>query len=322
MHYGVGVALTRRIPAEEMTIVPSPSAVSLACARLGWAVADIAALTLHGRPLELLNAYLQPGGRLIVLSEGAETPAAVAGLLRGHGYGLSRMWVLEHMAGSQERMVAGAAETWQANDIADFNTIAIECIAGANIPIMPRVPGLPDGAFHNDGQLTKREVRSITLAALAPIPGQLLWDVGAGCGSVAIEWMRTHPSCRAVAVERDADRRRLIADNAAALGVPGLDIVAGEAPKALQALPEPDAAFVGGGLSGEGVLESCWSALKPGGRLVANAVTIEGEAALAAWQGRTGGALTRIAISRTEPIGAYHSWRQSMPVTQLVATKR
>jgi precorrin-6B C5,15-methyltransferase / cobalt-precorrin-6B C5,C15-methyltransferase len=322
MHYGVGVALTRRIPAEEMTIVPSPSAVSLACARLGWAVADIAALTLHGRPLELLNAYLQPGARLIVLSEGAETPTAVAGLLRAHGYRMSRMRVLEHMAGPQERIVAGTAETWQASDIAEFNTIAIECIADANVPIMPRVPGLPDSAFHNDGQLTKREVRAITLAALAPVPGQLLWDVGAGCGSVAIEWMRTHPSCRAVAIERDAARRRHIADNAAALGVPGLDIVAGEAPKALQALPKPDAAFVGGGLSGEGVLESCWSALKPGGRLVANAVTIEGEAALAAWQGRTGGALTRIAISRTEPIGVYHGWRQSMPVTQLAATKR
>jgi precorrin-6B C5,15-methyltransferase / cobalt-precorrin-6B C5,C15-methyltransferase len=322
MHYGVGVALARRIPAEEMTVIPSTSAASLACARLGWAVSEAAALTLHGRPLELLNAYLQPGARLVVLSEGAETPAAVAGLLHARGYPMSRMWVLEHMGGPKERIVAGTAGNWQVGDVAGFNTIAIECIADANVPLLPRVPGLPDDAFHHDGQLTKREVRAITLATLAPVPGQLLWDVGAGCGSVAIEWMRTHPSCRAVAIERNRERRRHIADNAAALGVPGLEIVAGEAPEALHALPEPDAAFVGGGLSAEGTLESCWSALKPGGRLVANAVTVEGEAALAAWQGWTGGTLTRIAISHAEPIGAYRGWRQSMPVTQLAATKR
>ncbi|HYB10702.1 MAG TPA: precorrin-6y C5,15-methyltransferase (decarboxylating) subunit CbiE [Alphaproteobacteria bacterium] len=322
MHYGVGVALARRIPAEEMAIIPSPSAVSLACARLGWAVADVVALTLHGRPLELLNAYLQPGARLVILSDGKKTPAAVAGLLRSGGFRMSRMWVLEHMGGPEERVVAGTAETWKALDIADFNTVAIECAADTALPVLPRIPGLPDSAFHHDGQLTKQEVRAITLAALAPIPGQLLWDVGAGCGSVAIEWMRTHHTCRAVAIERDADRRRNIADNASALGVPGLDVVAGEAPDALKALPQPDAAFVGGGLSSAGVVESCWSALKPGGRLVANAVTIEGEAELVAWQGRTGGALTRIAISRAEPVGGFHGWRQSMPVTQLAATKR
>lgn len=322
MHFGIGVALARRVPAAEMTIIPAPSAFSLACARVAWPLAEVATLTLHGRPLNLLNGYLQPGARLLVLSEDAATPAAVAALLRARGYGGSRLTVLEHMGGPKERIRSFAADHWQANDVADLNTLAIECVADLDAPLLPRVPGLPDSAFHHDGQLTKREVRAVTLAALAPVPGQLLWDVGAGCGSVAIEWMRSHPGCRAIALERDETRRRLIADNAASLGVPKLDIVAGTAPEALRALPSPEAIFIGGGASHPGVLEACWAALKPGGRLVANAVTVEGEASLAAWRARFGGELTRIAIARAEPVGPYSGWRPLMPVTQLAMVKR
>ena len=322
MHFGIGVALARRVPAAEMTIIPAPSAFSLACARLGWPLAEVATLTLHGRPPSLLNFYLQPGARLLVLSENAATPAAVAALLSAHGYGGSRLTVLEHMGGSKERIRSLAADHWQANDVADLNTLAIECIADPGARLLPRVPGLPDSAFYHDGQLTKREIRAVTLASLAPIPGQLLWDVGAGCGSVGIEWMRSDPSCRAVALERDEARRRLIADNAAALGVPKLEIVAGTAPEALHALAAPEAIFVGGGASHGGMIETCWAALKPGGRLVANAVTVEGEASLAAWRARFGGELTRIAVARAEPVGPYSGWRPMMPVTQLAMIKR
>jgi len=322
MHFGIGVALARRVPAAEMTIIPAPSAFSLACARLGWPLPEVATLTLHGRPRDLLNFYLQPGARLLVLSENAATPAAVAALLSAHGYGGSRLTVLEHMGGSKERIRSLAADHWQANDVADLNTLAIECIADPGARLLPRVPGLPDSAFHHDGQLTKREIRAVTLASLAPIPGQLLWDVGAGCGSVGIEWMRSDPSCRAVALERDEARRRLIADNAAALGVPKLEIVAGTAPEALHALAAPEAIFVGGGASHGGMIETCWAALKPGGRLVANAVTVEGEASLAAWRARFGGELTRIAVVRAEPVGPYGGWRPMMPVTQLAMIKR
>lgn len=322
MHFGVGVALARRVSAAEMTIIPAPSAFSLACASLTWPLAEVATLTLHGRPLSMLNGYLQPGARLLILSEDAATPVAVAALLGARGYGGSRLTVLEHMGGPKERILSSTADHWQANDVADLNTLAVECVADPGAPLLPRVPGLPDSAFHHDGQLTKREVRALTLAALAPVPGQLLWDVGAGCGSVAIEWMRSDPGCRAIALERDEGRRRLIADNAAALGAPKLEIAAGAAPEALRSLPAPEAIFVGGGASHPGVLEACWAALKRGGRLVANVVTVEGEASLAAWRARCGGELTRIAVARAEPVGPYSGWRPQMTVTQLAVVKR
>ena len=194
------------------------------------------------------------------------------------------------MGGAAERTVEGRANTW-AGRAADFHTLAVECVAGAGAVVRPRVPGLPDEAFANDGQLTKREVRAVTLAALAPLPRALLWDVGAGSGSVAIEWMRAGGD--AIAIEGDALRVRTIADNAAALGVPNLRIVTGAAPAALEGLDPPDAVFVGGGLTSEGLLEACWRALKPAGRLVANAVTLEGEQVLAEWRARVGGELTR-----------------------------
>lgn len=319
--YGVGVSLLKRIPRAEMAILPGRSAFALAAARLGWPLAEVETLTLHGRPLALLQPFVQPGAKLLILSDGAATPAAVAALLRERGYGASAMTVLEHLDGPQERRLDGKAADWQVNDIADLNTLAVDCAAGPEAALLPRVPGLPDAAFRHDGQMTKREVRAVTLAALAPVAGQLLWDVGAGCGSIAVEWMRAVPRTRAIAVERKAERRAMIAENAEALGAPLLKIVAGTAPDALEGLEAPDAVFVGGGASEPELIEACWQALNPGGRLVANAVTLEGEQALLAWQKANGGSLTRLAVSRAEPVGPFQGWRPLMPVTQYAATK-
>jgi precorrin-6Y C5,15-methyltransferase (decarboxylating) len=316
MSYGIGATLARRVPPAEMIVVPGPGAFDLACARMGWARANVETLTLHGRPLALLHAYVQPGARLLILSENASTPAAVADLLARRGYGRSRITVLEHMGGPLERR-----RNWDEPDIADLNTLAVECITDPGAPLLPRSPGLPDEAFHHDGQLTKREVRAATLAALAPVPGQLLWDVGAGCGSIAVEWMRHHPTCRAVAIEPRRDRLALIAANAESLGCPHLSIVEGKAPAALTDLATPDAVFIGGGITSPGLFETCWQELPPGGRLVANAVTIEGEQVLTSAYTRFGGSLTRIAISRAEPVGPFSGWRPLMPVTQLALLK-
>jgi len=319
--YGVGASLLQRIPRAEMAILPGRSAFTLAAARLGWPLAEVETLTLHGRPLALLQSFIQPGARLLALSEGAQTPAAVAALLTERGYGESLMTVLEHLDGAQERRVDGRAADWGANDLADLNTLAIDCVAGPDAKLLPRTPGLPDEAFRHDGQMTKREVRATTLAALAPVAGQLLWDVGAGCGSIAVEWLRAAPRSRALAIERKAERRAMIAENAESLGTPTLQIIAGEAPAALHGLEAPDAIFIGGGTSNDDLIAACWQALKPGGRLVANAVTLEGEQALLAWQKQQGGALTRIAISRAEPVGPFRGWRPAMPVTQYASIK-
>jgi precorrin-6Y C5,15-methyltransferase (decarboxylating) len=319
--YGVGVSLLKRIRRSEIAILPGRSAFTLSAARIGWPLAEVDCLTLHGRPLAMLHPYIQPNAKLLILSEDAATPAAVAALLTERGYGESRLTVLEHLDGEKERCVEGVAVTWSANDIADLNTIAVDCIAAPDAPLLPRTPGLPDDAFRHDGQMTKREVRAATLSALMPVAGQLLWDVGAGCGSVAVEWMRAAPRARAVAVERKAERRAMIAENAESLGTPLLQIVAGEAPEALYGLEAPDAVFIGGGVSNPGLIEVCWTKLKPGGRLVANAVTLEGEAALLDWHKQHGGNLTRIAVSRAEPVGPFRGWRPMMPVTQYSSTK-
>jgi precorrin-6Y C5,15-methyltransferase (decarboxylating) len=321
MFFGIGVTLARRFDIAEMTIVPAMGAVQLACARLGWAEAEVEALSLVGRPLETLNAYVRPGARLVVLSENAATPETVAEALRASGFGPSPMAVFERMGGSAERRIDGSADGWNANGLADLNTVAIECRPGPGARVLARVPGLPDEVFVHDGQLTKREVRAATLAALGPSPRALLWDVGAGCGSVAIEWLRAERSARAVAVEKSPERAALIAHNATALGVPRLQIVTGEAPQALGSLEAPDAVFVGGGASREGLLDFCWQALAPGGRLVANAVTVEAEAVLVRFAEAHGGELTRLSVSRLEEIGGFHGWLPARPVTQLRAVK-
>ena len=320
--FGIGVTLLRAVPAEETWIVPGVSAFALAAARLGWPLAEVECLTLHGRSFAFLNGVVAPGARLLLLSHDGATPSAVAKALADVGYGPSRLTVLEHMGGAEERRLTGTAEAWSSGRAQALNTVAVECIPGPTAVVRPRVPGLPDDAFRHDGQLTKREVRAATRAALAPTPGERLWDVGAGCGSVAIEWLRSHRTLAAVAIERAAERCAMIHENAAALGVPHLELVEGEAPAALADLAPPDAVFIGGGITAEGLVEHCWRVLRPRGRLVANAVTVEGEARLLALSPQVGGELTRIAISRAEPIGGYTGWRAHMPVTQLAATKR
>jgi precorrin-6Y C5,15-methyltransferase (decarboxylating) len=318
MMFGIGGTLVRLLGAEGLRIVPHPSSVSLACARLGWPVEDVEVVSLVGRPVESLLA--QPNRRMLVLSAGAGTPGQVAELLRTRGYSPTPMTVFEELGGAGERRHDGTAATWSVQ-VGGLNVIALDCRPAPGVSPLGRTPGLPDDAFDHDGQLTKREVRAVTLAALAPLPGQLLWDVGAGAGSIAIEWMRTHPSCRAVAVESRAERAEGILRNARLLSVPGLTVVHGRAPAALADLPRPDAIFAGGGVSGDGVLAACWEALRAGGRLVANAVTLESEAVLTRWQAGVGGTLTRIEVSRAAPIGGFTGWKPMMPVTQWEVVK-
>lgn len=320
-HYGVGADLAQLVPAAEMTCHPLPSAFSLAAARLGWPVNDCACLTLHGRAFERVVPHLQPGARLLVLSWDGTTPARLAALLVERGFPESRLTVLEAMGGPRERRRAGPAAGFAETDIDPLNTVAVDIVAGPEARAIPLAPGLDESWFETDGQITKAEVRAITLAALRPHPGQRLWDVGAGSGSVAIEWCLRHPANRALAIEAREDRAERIGRNARALGVPDLAVVRGRAPGCLTGLPTPDAAFLGGGVSEPDLLPAVWEALSSGGRLVANAVTLEGEAALIAAHHRLGGTLRRIAIARAEPVGALRGWRPAMPVTQWAVTK-
>ena len=321
MHFGVGTTLLRGIPASEVTIVPGRSALTMATARLGWTRHETDCLTLHGRPLELLHAYLYPGAKLLVLTDDGAAPKAIAELLTERGYGPSQLTVLERMDGASESHIDGTAATWATDQTDDFNTVAIHCTAEPNATHLTRTPGLPDDAFEHDGQLTKQEVRAITLSALAPAPGTILWDVGAGCGSIAIEWMRQHPRNSAVAIEHNANRLQLIATNASALGAPRMQIISGKAPDALASLVPPDAVFIGGGITTGGLIERCWSELKPGGRLVANVVTTEGERILSNWRENYGGDLRRISIERAELVGRLTGWRPAMTVTQYIGRK-
>ena len=321
MFYGVGASLARQVPSDEMLILPAPSSCSLAAARLGWPLQEVSIVSLVARPLAALNAQLFSGVRLLLLSNDGRSPAAVAQLLRERGFGSSRMSVFEHLGGDAEQRIDASANDWNLASTADLNVIAIECLADANTPRLSRLAGLPDSAFKHDGQLTKRDVRAITLARLAPTPGELLWDVGAGSGSIGIEWMRAHPSCRALAIEADDGRQQLIELNRDALGAPGLQLIRGKAPQALQGLERPDAIFIGGGVTREGVLETCWERLKPGGRLVANAVTLQSEVTLMSWRERFGGELTRIHVAQAQPLGEFDTWRQALPITLLDLVK-
>ena len=319
--FGIGTTLRGAFPDEEIVTIPAPSAFSLARARLGWSADETVGVTLHGRPLETIRAYLAPGQRLLVLSHDGATPAQVAAQLTAVGYGASTLTVFAHMGGPDEACVSERAERWGEGRVPDLNTIAVECRAEGKLKRFRGTPGLPDRAFENDGQLTKREIRVQTLSALDPRPGALLWDVGAGAGSVAIEWLLSERTTNAIAIERDADRCARIARNAAALGVPRLQVQEGAAPAALELLPEPDAVFIGGGLTVGGLIETCWGRLAPGGTLVANAVTLAGEAVLADWCARHEGFMARLAVSRARPVGRHLAWRPLMPVTQLTLVK-
>jgi precorrin-6Y C5,15-methyltransferase (decarboxylating) len=313
MQFGIGTTLARYVPPDEMTILPGISAFTLAAARLAWPLDRTRTLTLHGRPLEVLARHVTPGARLLILAHDASTPASVRDWLLERGFGDSRMIALAHMGGARESRIEGVARHWSA-EVPDFHTLAIECVAGPGAVWHPRT-GLPDDAFEHDGKLTKREFRALALAKLAPHPGALLWDIGAGCGSVAIEWLRAEDFARAVALEPRPERRAIAARNAAALGVPNLEIRGGTAPEALGGLSAPDAVFVGGGVSAA-TLAAAMQALKGGGRLVAHAVTLESEAVLLASYAEHGGELIRLLVARAEAIGPYSGWRPAMPVTQ------
>jgi precorrin-6Y C5,15-methyltransferase (decarboxylating) len=320
MSFGIGSTLTRHFEPEDMMILPAPGAFSLAAARLGWPLHGCTCLTLHGRPLELLNAHILPGRHLLILSHDGCTPKRVADTLTAAGFGPSRITALENMGTPYEARHSGTADGWTAKHLADLNTVAVECRPGPDARYFPLAAGLPDDAFVHDGQMTKRVVRAATIAALAPRPGAYLWDLGAGCGSVAIEWLRAAQDvegqgARATAVEREAERCAMIATNASRLGTPFLDIVTAENARAIGELDDPDAVFLGGGLS-EDLLAAVSARLKPGGRLAANAVTIEGEQILLAAHAEYGGELTRIAVSHAEPVGVRTGWRPAMPVTQ------
>jgi len=317
--YSVGARIGRAIDPAEITYHPQLSAFQHAAARMGWSMADVTQLTVHGRPPEQVIPHIQPEQRLLILTTGAETPATIARFLCERGYGPSRMTVLAAMGGADEARFDGIAESWD-HDVPAFNTMAVECVAGPDALVHAMVPGLPDDAFQGDGTMTKQEVRAITLSKLMPMRAALLWDLGCGCGSVSIEWMRAAPEAMAIGVEPREDRRGYAAANALALGTPKLDLRTGTAADHIDNLPAPDAVFFGGGLDMD-VLEKAFAALKPHGRLVANAVTLESEAILLEAASKLGGGLVRLQVARAEPVGQMSGWRAAMPVTQFSVRK-
>ncbi|MFJ6321821.1 MULTISPECIES: precorrin-6y C5,15-methyltransferase (decarboxylating) subunit CbiE [unclassified Rhizobium] len=314
--YGVGATLSRRIPTDEMTVIPAPSSFSLAASRLGWPLQETTVVSLHGRPIDLIRPHLHPGRKILTLTSDSEGPAELAALLQASGFGQSELIVLEALGGPHEKISRQKADDFTLSGINDLNICGAEVKAETGARILSLRSGLADELFEHDGQITKREIRAVTLSALSPHHGELLWDIGAGSGSIGIEWMLAEPSLRAIAIEASSERAARIRRNAINFGVPGLTIVEGEAPSALGGLPTPDAIFIGGGGSDAGVLDAAVDQLKSGGRLVANAVTTEMEALLLAEQARRGGSLIRIDIARAAPVGRMTGWRPAMPVTQ------
>lgn len=318
--FSVGARIGRAIDPAEIIYHPQLSAFQLAAARMGWSLADVETLTVHGRPVEQMIAFIQPDARLLVLTTGADTPAQIAKFLTDRGFGQSRMSVLAAMGGKDEARFDGIAANWD-HIVPAFNTLAVDCIAAPDAALLPRVPGLSDALFQSDGTMTKQEVRAATVAKLMPMRGALLWDIGCGSGSVAIEWMRAARYARAIGIEPRADRRAMAGSNAMALGAPKLELIDGSVPEALHGLAAPDAIFIGGGLSRE-TFDAAWAALRPLGRLVANAVTLESEAELIGLHKEYGGELVKISVHRAEPVGRLTGWRPAMPVTQWSLVKR
>ena len=314
--YGVGSLLARAVPPNEYVTLPAPSAFSMAAARVGWAVQDCALVTLHGRAFEKIIPHLQPGRRILVLSWDGTTPVRLAEHLTANGMGRSKLIVLEAMGGARERVNSALAQDFARADLDPLNTVAIEVVADAGARILPLAAGIPDSYFENDGQITKREIRATTLSKLAPRHGELLWDVGAGTGSISIEWMLASPGNRAIAIEPKPDRLARVARNAALFGVPDLVTVEGFAPAALDGLPTPNAIFLGGGGSDDALVRLCMARLAPGGRLVVNAVTIETQAEVIGHFRAHGGDLVQISVARASPIGRFHGFRPAMPIVQ------
>lgn len=319
--YGAGSVLAEAVPAEETVAIPAPSTFAWAAARLRWRLEETMTLGLHARPIELLRPHLRTGARLIVLLRDGAATAQVAAYLSASGFGRSRLTVLQALGGPRERVRATTASGFALDDVTSPVALAIEAEAEPAAAILPRVAGLADEMFAHDGQLTKREIRAVTLSTLAPRGGELLWDVGAGAGSIGIEWLLAHPANRAIGIEARQDRLDRARANALSLGVPHFDLRLGTAPGALKDLPTPDAIFVGGGASRESVLDAAWQALPPGGRLVVNSVTLETEAILIARHARHGGTLLRLSVEHAGAVGSLTGWRAAMPVVQWSVTK-
>ncbi len=330
MYFGVGNTLIKYFGPEPIYAIPSPSSISLAASRLGWPLAECDVITLHGREPETLRAHLRPHGKLIALSADGSTPALVAVMLCEAGFDQSRMSVCERLGGPEERITTQTARTWQSTatsmpdvkSVDPLNLIMIDLEAGPKANPLPMGPGLPDDAFIHDGMITKSEIRAQTLSSLAPFAGGVLWDLGAGCGSISIEWMRLRG--KAVAIERDAERCAMIKKNALRLGVPGLVIEQSTIEDAIafaDRLPRPDAIFIGGGITGNGLLEACWKLLPAHGRLVANTVTLEGEEKLLRFYNENGGTLSRLSVSRLVPRGNFRGWSNLAPVTHYLGVK-
>ncbi len=315
-HYGVGVTLLRHVAAEETVSYPAPSAFSLAASRLGWALQDVECVSLHGRSIDLIRPHLHPGAKLIALTSDENAPALLATLVSEAGFGRSHFTLLEALGGPHQRVRSAEAKRFAFDDIDPLNVLAIEVVADETSRVLSYAQGLDDALFEHDGQITKREIRAVTVSSLSPRHGELLWDIGAGSGSIGIEWMLAHPSLRAIAIEQHPERAERASRNAETFGVPGLEVVIGTAPDAFEGLPAPDAIFIGGGGSEQGVLDGAIAALKSGGRLVANAVTLEMESVLLSAQARLGGSLIRLEVARASPVGTMQGWRPSMPVTQ------
>jgi precorrin-6Y C5,15-methyltransferase (decarboxylating) len=317
--FGIGATLVPHLDPAEYRVHPSPSSFQLAATHMRWPLQHTTTLSLHARPAELIHPHVTPGNHILALTTDETTAGHVARLLVERGYGRSVLTLLESLGGPNEK-VSGATAEGFALAPGPFYVLAIECIADAGAPLFGLF-GLADDAFVNDGQLTKREVRAATLAKLSPYPGALLWDVGAGCGSVAIEWMRSVRDAHAIAFEREGERLQMIAVNADRLGVPGIRIENGEAPDSLVGMPTPDAVFLGGDVAKDTLFHACWEALRGGGRLVANAVTIDGEQALYERHARLGGELNRIEVSSLDVVGTHRVMRPRMAVTQWSVTK-
>lgn len=321
LNFGVARKILTFVSKSEVEIIPHLSAFSMAAAHMGWSIPDCDCFTIHGRPAANVEAFIQPDARLLILTEDGSSPAEVCRRLLARGFGESSVTVLENLGGESEAISSFLASAMPQRDWSALNTLAVHCIAGPDAKIWSRAAGLPDEAFQHDGKLTKREVRAATLAALAPAPDQLLWDVGAGSGSIGIEWMRSCRGCEAIAIEPDPERRAMIAANADQLGTPRLKVIPAAAPAAYRDLLAPHAVFIGGGISMPGAFEGAWERLRPGGRMVANVVTLEGEMHLYDLQAKHGGDLVRMDVSTLTRVGNMRAMRPRMAVTQWRVTK-
>ncbi|MFV0473431.1 MAG: precorrin-6Y C5,15-methyltransferase (decarboxylating) subunit CbiT, partial [Pikeienuella sp.] len=315
--HGAGAAIAQALAPGEWRALPGPSALALAAARLGWAEEDTTRIALHAAPFGRLRPHLAPGARILALLRDGEAPTALAAHLAGLGFGATRMVVMEALGGPRERIREARAEKFKISGIAHPVLAALE-VRGMG-PALPAA-GRPDEFFGHDGQITKQPVRALTLSALAPRPGERLWDIGAGSGSISIEWLLAHPANSAIAVEADPARAARIRENAGRLGADRLFVFEGRAPSALVGKAPPDAVFIGGGLSAA-MLEKIWPLMPESARLVANAVTLESEALLAAQHAARGGALLRIELSDAAPLGGKRGWSPRRPITQWSVTK-